>query len=270
MFSVNDLTSFFNNPFIKTIYTGNPDEYRSRGQMSLKFSPKIKDYKYFKCLDLNFNVMIDKIYQRERTEIVNLSFNRDRNNKLEQYAIQYTNVKDLINYINSLNYSKKYELFNLINLDTSDSFSTIISNIEFSYYNKNQIKATITLKDKYRMVNSNFELTNQIEIISQELKVKTYSEKVILSLNEDLIIERAKFANNYNEFKEQNGDLSKALDLVNLTFSQENDKTKLVQSIQFLDTPDFFNKVTIKVILNDGYYFNNNTNEQIISLSNVN
>ena len=121
------------------------------------------------------------------------------------------------------------------------------------------------------MINSSdLILSNVVTIESEPLKIKTYSESVNLSLNEGLIIERAKLAANYEEFKNQNNSLESKKELINLSFSQIDDINLLIRDIEFLDKVGFNNSITIKVTLNDGFKFSNNSNIETISISNIN
>ena len=142
-----NIYNYFNSPFIKYQYTGKVNEYRTKGQMSLRYS-SIYGNKYFKYLDTYMNVIIDETNNSSRKEIIEFSFKNDKLNQLIENE-SFTNINSLIQYLNELNYSNWGDYLNLINLDNADGISQILQGVKFTKGSKSTIRATLTLNSNH-------------------------------------------------------------------------------------------------------------------------
>ncbi len=251
-------------PFVETQYTEANTKHRSKGKMTLKYSPIIEN-KYFKTLDVIQRVKIKKSVLQN--EIVNVEFN---SKTLLDFSKGYKNIDTLLNDLNALDDQVKLRYLKLINEDTDDNLINVISKVKFvkSEFN-NTIKAKIKLKNPYyKLDEKTHTLISSFEILSPDLKINISFQKVSLSLDEKLIRNKANEAIDYEDFKNKNQDNIK--DFILLSYGENKTYDDLVLSTRFVDDKDFKHKVSIEIVLRDEYLFSDNSNTKIFSVANVN
>lgn len=261
---VNNPFSMFKNPFIQTQYLDSQVYYRSKGKMSLKYSP-VNKVKYFNSFEVVFRAMISK--SQNQNEIIEVNLNNDL---LNEKSKLYKNIDNFLVYLNNLSTSNKLQYIKVINKDTNDKLIDIVSDINFSKSQYNGIiSVDIRLNPRFRMLdNVNNKLVRTKSINSSKLSIDNYTEKVSLSINESRVRELASTVSNYDEFISKYS--SEINSLINISYNGLEEFNQIVKSTKFVKDPNFNYKIFIEVTLNDGFVFYNSQNVDVVSVANIN